>query len=338
VGNHSVDVTVQGAGNATIVIGDRNNATLGNVFLNGRLGSLRVLNDANATGTISATVGRNTFRSNDHSSGVFCNPGCTSADFDFPQAGVLLGSLGTTASTFDAVVDNNLFDEATNASGGVGQLTLAMTRSVWQALVTNNTFRIPGNAPWFMRADGNTTTAKVSFLNNTGVRGFFNCPDVSCAGGYFGPGLRALADVQNGGRLDLTIDGDDFAEHDAGFDPGQTFEGRALNVGAANALCLNLRNNTAPDGYSLEHRQPVHGWRFRHVHGRFAWQLPERPQCQRQHRWQQQPGDDPAVRECGRNRQRRRGRLPGAEFAVAAPHGGQAPGGIKQWIGESVRQ
>jgi hypothetical protein len=127
-----------------------------------------------------------------------------------------------------------------------------MTRSVWQALVTNNTFRIPGNAPWFMRADGNTTTAKVRFLNNAGVRGFFNCPDVSCAGGYFGPGLRSLADVQNGGRLDLTVDGDDFAEHDAGFDPGQTFEGRALNVGAANTLCMNLQNNTAPDGYSLE--------------------------------------------------------------------------------------
>ena len=134
------------------------------------MASVRVGNDAGATGAISVVLGRNTFESNDHSSGVFCNPGCASADFDFPQAGVLLISRGTTTATFDAIVDNNLFDEATNASGGVGQLTLDMAQSVWQALVTNNTFRIPGNAPWFVRADGTTTTAKVRFLNNTGIR------------------------------------------------------------------------------------------------------------------------------------------------------------------------
>jgi hypothetical protein len=168
------------------------------------------------------------------------------------MAGVLLFTLGTTSSTFDAIVDNNLFDEATNASGGVGQLTLAMTRSVWQALVINNTFRIPGNAPWFMRSDGNTTTAKVHFKDNTGIQGFFNCPDAACAGGYFGPGLRALADVQNGGLLDLTIDGDDFAKHDNGFDPGQTFEARRGTSGTGGTLNLHLKNNTAPDGYSLE--------------------------------------------------------------------------------------
>jgi hypothetical protein len=258
VGNHGLDVTVQGSGNATITIGDRTDPALGNVFLNGRLGSVRVATDAGATGAVSVVLGRNTFRSDDHSSGVFCNPACVSADFDFPQAGVLLASLGTTTATFDAIVDNNLFDEATNASGGVGQLTLAMTRSVWQALVTNNTFQIPGNAPWFLRADGNPTTAKVRFLNNTGISGFFECPDAACEdginppGGYIGPGLRTLATVQNGGTLDLTIDGDDFAPHDTGFDPGQTFEAQALNVGAPSTLCVNLQNNTAPDGYSLE--------------------------------------------------------------------------------------
>jgi hypothetical protein len=251
VGNHGVDVTVQGSANASVVIGDRSNAALGNTFLNGRFASLRVVSDAGATGAVSVTLGHNTFRSNDHSSGVACTPGCASADFDFPQAGVLLASLGTTIATFDAIVDNNLFDEATNASGGAGQLTLSMTSSVWQALVTNNTFRIPGNAPWFVRADGNPTTAKVKFLNNTGIKGFFNCPDVSCGGGYDGPGLRTLAVAQGGGTLDLTIDGDDFAEHDTGFDAGQTFEGQALNVGV-NTLCMNLQNNAAPDGYSLE--------------------------------------------------------------------------------------
>jgi hypothetical protein len=260
VGNHGVDVTVQGSANANVVIGDRNTAALGNTFLNGRLASLRVGNDAGATGTVNVTIGRNTFQSNDHSSGVFCNPGCQSADFDFPMAGVLLFTLGTTTSVFNAIVDNNVFDEVTNASGGVGQLTLAITRAVWQALITNNTFDTPGNAPWFLRADGNPTTAKVKFLNNTGIRGFFSCPDAACdsdpgpahSGGYFGPGLRALADVQNGGSLDLTIDGDDFAEHDAGFDPGQTFEARVGTAGGATTACVNLKNNTAPDGYSLE--------------------------------------------------------------------------------------
>jgi hypothetical protein len=258
VGLHGVDVTVQGSANASVVIGDRSNAALGNSFLNGRLASVRVVSDAGATGAVSVTLGHNTFRSNDHSSGVACTPVCASADFDFPQAGVLLASLGTTTATFDAIVDNNLFDEATNASGGVGQLTLSMTRSVWQALVTNNTFRIPGNASWFLRADGNPTTAKVKFLNNTGIKGFFSCPDASCGGGYDGPGLRTLADVQNGGNLDLTIDGDDFAEHDTGFDPGQTFEARVGIAGAATTACVNLQNNTAPDGYSLEQLNPGH--------------------------------------------------------------------------------
>jgi hypothetical protein len=199
---------------------------------------------------------------------VFCNPGCQTADFDFPQAGVLLFTLGTTSSVFNAIVDNNLFDEATNASGGVGQLTLSPTRAVWQALVTNNTFDTPGNAPWFLRADGNTTTAKIKFLNNTGIKGAFCSTDASANGGgcnlgagqlcpgaagYCGPGLRALADLQNAGKLDLTIDGDDFAEHDAGFDPGQTFEARAgVNLVGSSTACVNLKNNTAPDGYSLE--------------------------------------------------------------------------------------
>jgi hypothetical protein len=268
VGNHGIDVTVQGSGNANVTIGDRNNAALGNTFLNGRLGSVRVGNDAGATGTVNVTLGRNTFQSNDHTSGVFCNPGCQSADFDFPMAGVLLFTLGTTSSVFNAIVDNNVFNEVTNASGGVGQLTLAITRAIWQALVTNNTFDTPGNAPWFLRADANTTTAKVKFLNNTGIKGAFCSTDPAANGGgcnlgagqlcpgaagYCGPGLRALADVQNGGKLDLTIDGDDFAEHDAGFDPGQTFEARSgVNLVGASTACVNLKNNTAPDGYSLE--------------------------------------------------------------------------------------
>jgi hypothetical protein len=153
--------------------------------------------------------------------------------------------------TFDVVIDGNYFDEVTNASGGVGQLTLAMANGTWQVLVEDNTFDTPGNAPWFLRADS-TTSAKVLFRNNVGIKGFFNCPDPSCAGGYNGPGLRSLADLQNGAVLDLTVLNDVFAEHDAGFDPGQTFEARVLNTGGGGTLCLDLQNNQAPDGYSLE--------------------------------------------------------------------------------------
>ena len=133
--------------------------------------------------------------------------------------------------------------------------------------------------------------------------------------------------MQNGGSLDLTIDGDDFAEHDAGFDPGQTFEARALNVGAANTLCVNLQNNTAPDGYSLEQfnaSQTVNvftsgGW---DLHGSgLPRKLPERAQRQQQHGRRRQPGDGSPIRERLRNGERRRGRLSAAESAVAERRG-----------------
>ena len=245
-GGHCVDVTVQGASNATIVIGDRNNDALDNNFLNCRLASARVAADATATGTINVTVGRNDFTVNDHSSGF-------GGDFDFPQGGLALTSQPTTPDTlvFNAVVDGNYFDEIANASGGVGQLTLAMANGTWQVLVQNNTFDTPGNAPWFARADS-TSSARVKFQNNVGIKGFFNCPDPSCAGGFNGPGLRSLVDLQNGAIADVTIIADQFAEHDAGFDPGQTFEARVLNTGGGGTLCLDLQNNQAPDGYSIE--------------------------------------------------------------------------------------
>ena len=245
-GGHCIDVTVQGASNANVTIGDRNNDALDNKFLNCRLASVRVSADSTATGNIDVIVGKNDFTVNDHSSGF-------GGDFDFAQGGVAITSQPTTPDsvTFDVVIDGNYFDEIANASGGVGQLTLAMANGTWQVLVEDNTFDTPGNAPWFLRADS-TLSAKVLFQNNLGIKGFFNCPDASCAGGYNGPGLRSVADLQNGAVLDLTINNDTFAEHDAGFDPGQTFEARSLNTGGGGTLCLDLQNNEAPDGYSLE--------------------------------------------------------------------------------------
>jgi hypothetical protein len=244
VGNHCFDLTLEGAANASVTIGDRTNVGAANQFLNCRSGSVRIANDAAATGSVTAVVGRNTFAVNDHSSGI-------GGDFDFPQGGVAFVSRGTNSALWNVVVDNNLFDEVTNASGGVGQLTLDMERGNWQVLAEDNTFDTPGNAPWYIRADA-TPSARVELRNNTGVRGFFNCSDASCGGGFYGPSLRAVADVQNGASMNLTINGDRFAQHDTSFDPGQTFEARLLAVGTPGSICLNLQNNAAPDGYSLE--------------------------------------------------------------------------------------
>lgn len=259
VGGHCIDVTVQGAGNASVTIGDRVDNALDNDFLNCAIGSIRVVGDAGATGNVDVVIGQNEFTVNDHSSGI-------GGDFDFPQGGVLVGSLGTDTMTWNVVVDGNYFDEIANASGGVGQFTLAMTNGTWNVLVEDNTFDTPGNAPWFLRADS-TVSARVMFRNNLGIKGAFCSTDPSSAGGgcnlgagqlcpgaagFCGPGLRALADLQNGAVLDLTIINDFFAEHDAGFDPGQTFESRILPTGGGGTLCLDLQNNRAPDGYSLE--------------------------------------------------------------------------------------
>src|SRR3712207_8350501 len=72
----------------------------------------------------------------------------------------------------------------------------------------------------------------------------------------FRSGLRSLVDVQNGANINFTLDGDDLVHHDTGFDPGQTVEIRMLDVpngGNGGTVCANLLNNTAADGYSLEH-------------------------------------------------------------------------------------
>ncbi|HYO78801.1 MAG TPA: hypothetical protein VE010_20235, partial [Thermoanaerobaculia bacterium] len=244
VGNHCVDLTLQGLATATVTIGDRTNTALANEFLNCRVGSVRVANDPGATGAVTAVVGRNNFAVNDHSSGF-------GGDFDFPQGGVAFVSRGANAAAWNVVVDNNIFDEVTNASGGTGQLTLDMKGGTWQVLAEDNTFDTPGNAPWFIRADA-TPSSKVLLRNNTGIRGFFTCPDASCGGGFFGPSLRAVADVQNGASLDFTVIGDRFAQHDTSFDPGQTLEARVLANGGGGSLCLNLQNNSAADGYSIE--------------------------------------------------------------------------------------
>ena len=161
-------------------------------------------------------------------------------------------------------------DEVANASGGTGQVTLDLEDGQFQIRIDNNTFDTPANAPWFIRSDstqsrggpdGRTTpTFKVRSARPIRPRQGGGC-DLGggnlCVGqnpaneGYCGPGLRSLIQVQNGGDIDLTLDQEDFAQHDGYFDPGNTTEAHVVNVGGGGTLCVALSDNTSPDGYGL---------------------------------------------------------------------------------------
>lgn len=245
IGNHCIDVRVLAGAAANVVIGDRVSNALGNNFLNCRLGSIRIVNQPGAGANTDAIIARNNFRVNDHSSGIGGN-------FDFPMGGTLVWNLGS--GTMDTIVENNLFELVTNASGGVGQLSLIAEGGPVQALVQNNTFDRPGNAPWWVQSRGSAAAVMTArFVGNTVIRGAFPCTiDPACGGGYFAPGLRALADAQQGATLNFTMENNLMARHDTGFDPGQTVEVRALNTGAGPTVCSRFLNNRSPDGYSLE--------------------------------------------------------------------------------------
>jgi hypothetical protein len=245
IGNHCVDVRVLAGATANVTIGDRANAALANNFLNCRIGSIRIVNQPGAGANTDAIIARNNFRVNDHSSGI-------GGDFDFPMGGTLVWNLGS--GSVDTIVENNLFELVTNASGGVGQLSLIAEGGPVQALVQNNTFDRPGNAPWWVQSRGVAASVMTArFVGNTVIRGAFPCTtDPACGGGYFAPGLRALADAQQGATLNFTMENNLMARHDTGFDPGQTIEVRALNTGAGPTVCSRFLNNQSPDGYSLE--------------------------------------------------------------------------------------
>ena len=247
IGNHCIDVRVLAGATANVVVGDRVNAALANNFLNCRLGSIRIVNQPGAGANTDAIIARNNFRVNDHSSGI-------GGDFDFPMGGTLVWNLGS--GSVDTIVENNLFELVTNASGGVGQLSLIAEGGPVQALVQNNTFDRPGNAPWWVQSRGSAASVMTArFVGNTVIRGQFPCvTDPACGppAGYFAPGLRALADAQAGATLNFTMENNVMARHDTGSDPGQTVEVRALNTGAGPTVCGRFLNNRSPDGYSLE--------------------------------------------------------------------------------------
>ncbi len=248
VGGHCIDVVVQGAGAANVTIGNRAAGPNSNIFLNCRLGSLRFVNDTASTGNSDFIVARNTFTVNDGSSGI-------GGDFDFPMGGVMAWNLGNGpgGSVVDTIVENNTFTDVTNASGGVGQLTLIAEGGLLQALVQNNSFVRPGNAPWWIQSRNTVNSnARVRFANNTVTGGPSLCTaDPSCAGGYSTPGLRTLFDSNNGATMDAVLDTNSFAGHDTGFDPGQTVEFRGLLPGGGN-FCVDMTSNQADDGYALE--------------------------------------------------------------------------------------
>ncbi|HKL52248.1 MAG TPA: hypothetical protein VJ908_13850, partial [Wenzhouxiangellaceae bacterium] len=181
----------------------------------------------------------------DHSSGI-------GGDFDFPMGGVKYSTRGATTAVFDGRISNNTFTDVTNADGGVGNVTLDMDQGVIQVLVDGNTFHAPGNAAWFVRADG-TSGFDLLFDNNIYQRDAFPCTtDPSCGGGYFGPGLFNRTQAQNGAVLDVTYRDEAFAQHDTVFDPGNTVEVQALNVGGGGTVCASFTGNSSPHGYALE--------------------------------------------------------------------------------------
>jgi VCBS repeat-containing protein len=243
IGNHCVDVTVRNLGSATLTIGSTVSAALGNDFLNCRIGSVRVVNDTGSTGTINATIGRNNFVVNDHSSGF-------GGDFDFPMGGVLVWSLATGGVT-NARLSGNYFDETTRASGALGSIGVLADGGTLQARIDSNTFDTLGDGTWQVRAtDGGT--GRVQIDNNQYINGTFTCPDPSCAGGYQGPALYQLAEAQEGGTLHLTNSGETYSAHDTSYYPGNSLEARVNNVGAASTMCVALANLKAPQGYALE--------------------------------------------------------------------------------------
>lgn len=258
VGNHCIDVGVQGGASASVTIGDRNLATNGNTFLNCRIGSIRVANDTGSTGTTSFIAARNIFTVDDGSSGFACNPTCTRADFDFPMGGVLGWNLGT--GTVNTVFENNTMNDVTNASGGVGQLSLIAEGGLHQALVQNNTFNRPGNAAWWVVSrNANSSNLRARFVGNTVNGGPSLCTvDSGCAGGYPTPGLRSLFDTTvppppsaaTGATMAVTFENNTHASQDVSFDPGQSIEVRAL-AGASTQVCSRFTGNRSAQGYGL---------------------------------------------------------------------------------------
>ena len=254
VGKICLDVTINGSLAADITVGalDETTVSEGNAFLNCGTASLRLGHDSGASGDLNTVISQNTFRVDDHSSTLG-----TAANF--PQGGVNLRPRGT--ADMDAIVSNNTFgtgtagstsDEIMNADGGLGNLALILEGGSHQVRVSDNTFNGPINAPWFIRADGNSSAA-VLFRDNVynGDPAFFS-PDPGF-GSFRVPGIPYRTRVKNGGALDLTFENDQFAVHDQFFFTlTETAEFEVLAIGGGGTLNLALDTVTSPDGFEFK--------------------------------------------------------------------------------------
>ncbi len=260
IGKSCFDVTVEGNSNANVTIGV---PTVGfsNTFINCGTSSLRVSKDTTPAGSsnIDVIVQNNSFRVTDQTSAndIFGNT---------PQGGVALRAGPGGITTFDALVQNNVFgvavgpdddvgsttDEVANADGVEGNVALIFESGNSKARVNNNTFNGPINAPWFNRADGNSSAAVLYRDNTYRGRGDYCC-DPPPAGTFRVPGIPSRTRVRNGGSMDITFENDIMAVHDQFFFPNtETMEFVSQNLGGGGTMCVALDNVTSPDGIEFE--------------------------------------------------------------------------------------
>ncbi len=239
-GSTSVDAVIGGAG------------ALANSFTDNNTASLVIVHDSGATGEVDTLIANNTFRVVDHLTGPSTCPG-GSLQFFHPQGGVYLGPRG---GQFDAIVEDNLFDEVMHADGGLGQLTIvADAGGSSDMVVRDNTFRLPWDASVRILADANGS-ARVLFHDNTYVDG-----TVGSAGDDVGfvtqsPFNPWLVNVRNGGSLDLRLDGSGPAgevlpQHDDVFSIFPHSFDASINV-SGGTFDLWLDDVVSPDGYRFD--------------------------------------------------------------------------------------
>ncbi|MCB9319285.1 MAG: cadherin-like domain-containing protein [Lewinellaceae bacterium] len=256
VGKTGILVFAQGSADATVILGDkaRVNASMGNIFTNCATASVVVAHQTSATGTIGAILYKNQFIVNDHLTGP---PGCPGGtmQFNFPQGGV---SLNPGAGTFNAIVDNNTFNQVMHANGGFGQLTItASANGTSQFEIVNNNFTLPWDAPVQITADGNASS-KIRCMNNITVGGNIGSAADDLGGLFRSPYNPFLVFVRNGGHLDLTLNSETLASPDqvsGGNYSTASFYAR-VQPQANTTLNLALQNTTGGTGYHFIQSAP----------------------------------------------------------------------------------
>jgi len=248
-GLFGIDVRQLGALASVIRIGDpaETNASLGNIFTNDALASIRIVSEVTSSGNLQAVIAKNQFSVTDHSSpGV--PPG--SFTFNFPQGGVNLRPRGT--GRYEAIVAGNTLDQLMHADGGLGELSLIIEGGDSEFIVRNNVFQLPWDAPVELRADGASgmqSSAAVQFVNNQYVGGTVGSASDDLGGPSPSPFTPFYVQVRNGGHLNLTGQSEIFPQHDPSSGFAQSLVTRTTSAG--DVLALFLQNCKSPAGYRL---------------------------------------------------------------------------------------